>query len=224
MAQLTLRNVRSYAADKDVTIDLSSKVTLIYGQNGSGKSTVSGFFYHNGADKYRHCTFTSTHVNHFLVFNQEYIDSKFAKSEYQAGIFTLSESNQDRQKIITANIKKSEKISASLEKISAEIADNYKMMQTVKDEYAKRMFNRTLSDRVEFDFFLDRAKQRKSFFERMMATPLPATVTTTEALREKWNKLRSSEGTTVHELGLLRFNDVSDEVHALMQTDLLPVD
>ena len=222
MAQLTLRGVRSYAADKDVTIDLSSKVTLIYGQNGSGKSTVSGFFYHNGADKYRNCTFTSTHVNHFLVFNQEYIDSKFVKSEYQAGIFTLSESNQDRQKIITANIKKSEKISAALDNNRKNIADNNKMMQTVTDEYAKRMFNRTLSDRGEFDIFLDRAKQRKSFFERMMSTPLPAAVTTTEALREKWNRLRSSEGTTVHELIILRFNDVSDEAYALMQTPVMP--
>lgn len=41
MAVLTIRGVRSYGADKDVRIDLSNKVTLIYGQNGSGKSTIS---------------------------------------------------------------------------------------------------------------------------------------------------------------------------------------
>ena len=42
MAQLRIRGVRSYAPDRDICFDLSSKVTLIYGQNGSGKSTVSG--------------------------------------------------------------------------------------------------------------------------------------------------------------------------------------
>ena len=45
MAQLRIRGVRSYAPDRDICFDLSSKVTLIYGQNGSGKSTVSGYFY-----------------------------------------------------------------------------------------------------------------------------------------------------------------------------------
>lgn len=44
MAILTLRNVKSYSADKDVNIDLSKPVTLIYGQNGAGKSTISSFF------------------------------------------------------------------------------------------------------------------------------------------------------------------------------------
>ncbi|END4455635.1 AAA family ATPase, partial [Escherichia coli] len=53
MAQLRIRGVRSYAPDRDICFDLSSKVTLIYGQNGSGKSTVSGYFYDRQADKYR---------------------------------------------------------------------------------------------------------------------------------------------------------------------------
>ncbi|HCD4282199.1 TPA: AAA family ATPase, partial [Klebsiella pneumoniae] len=44
MTQLRIRGVRSYAPDRDICFDLSSKVTLIYGQNGSGKSTVSGYF------------------------------------------------------------------------------------------------------------------------------------------------------------------------------------
>lgn len=43
MAVLTIRGVRSYGADKDVRIDLSNKFTLIYGQNGSGKSTISNY-------------------------------------------------------------------------------------------------------------------------------------------------------------------------------------
>lgn len=45
VAVLTIRGVRSYSADKDVRIDLSNKVTLIYGQNGSGKSTISNYFW-----------------------------------------------------------------------------------------------------------------------------------------------------------------------------------
>ncbi len=52
VAVLTIRGVRSYSADKDVRIDLSNKVTLIYGQNGSGKSTISNYFSGYYPEKY----------------------------------------------------------------------------------------------------------------------------------------------------------------------------
>ena len=133
MAQLRIRGVRSYAPDRDICFDLSSKVTLIYGQNGSGKSTVSGYFYDRQADKYRHCAFESPHISHFQVFNQEYIDSKFARSDYQPGIFTLSEANQDSQDKINNNNKEREKISIRIDKLNEEIAEKEGMIDTITD-------------------------------------------------------------------------------------------
>lgn len=44
MAILSIHGVRSYQGEKPVEFDLSKYVTLIYGQNGSEKSTVSGYF------------------------------------------------------------------------------------------------------------------------------------------------------------------------------------
>jgi ABC-type branched-subunit amino acid transport system ATPase component len=72
MAVLTIRGVRSYGADRDVRIDLSSKVTLIYGQNGSGKSTISNYFAGYYAPKYAQCRFESQDELFPLVFNHGY--------------------------------------------------------------------------------------------------------------------------------------------------------
>ncbi|RHH96544.1 hypothetical protein DW184_24600 [Enterobacter cloacae] len=222
MAQLRIRGVRSYAPDRDICFDLSSKVTLIYGQNGSGKSTVSGYFYDRQADKYRHCAFESPHISHFQVFNQEYIDSKFARADYQPGIFTLSEANQESQDKINSNNKESAKLSARTDKLNEEIAEKEGMKATVVDRCASDIFNRTVNDRKILSDFLDGAKIKRSFYERMVATPQPEVRTTAEALADKWRMLSQSEGTLVAEIHIPRATVLTENTIKLMQEPIMP--
>lgn len=222
MAQLRIRGVRSYAPDRDICFDLSSKVTLIYGQNGSGKSTISGYFYDSQADKYRHCAFESPHISHYQVFNQEYIDSKFARADYQPGIFTLSEANQESQDKINSNNKERAKLSARLEKLNEEIAEKEGMKETIVDHCARDIFNRTVNDRKSLSDFLDGAKIKRSFYERMVATPLSDVRTTTEALTDKWRMLSQSEGTLVGEIHIPPTTVLTEEAIKLMQEPVMP--
>lgn len=222
MAQLRIRGVRSYAPDRDICFDLSSKVTLIYGQNGSGKSTISGYFYDSQADKYRYCAFESPHISHYQVFNQEYIDSKFARADYQPGIFTLSEANQESQDKINSNNKERAKLSARLEKLNEEIAEKEGMKETIVDHCARDIFNRTVNDRKSLSDFLDGAKIKRSFYERMVATPLSDVRTTTEALTDKWRMLSQSEGTLVGEIHIPPTTVLTEEAIKLMQEPVMP--
>lgn len=222
MAQLRIRGVRSYAPDRDICFDLSSKVTLIYGQNGSGKSTISGYFYDSQADKYRHCAFESPHISHFQVFNQEYIDSKFARSDYQPGIFTLSEANQESQDKINSNNKERAKLIVRIDKLKEEIAHKEGMKETVIDGCAKDVFNRTVNDRKILSAFLDGAKIKRSFYERMVATPLSEVRTTTEELADKWRTLSQSEGKLVAEIHLPTISPLTEDVKKLMQEPVMP--
>ncbi|EPY6959222.1 AAA family ATPase [Klebsiella variicola] len=222
MAQLRIRGVRSYAPDRDICFDLSSKVTLIYGQNGSGKSTVSGYFYDPESDKYRHCAFDSPHISHFQVFNQEYIDSKFARSDYQPGIFTLSEANQESQDKINSNNKERTKLSARIDKLKEEVAEKEGMKETIADHCARDIFNRTVNDRKSLSDFLDGAKIKRSFYERMVATPFSDVRTTTEELAEKWRMLSQSEGTLVAELHIPPTSALTEEIKKLMKESVMP--
>ncbi|EBB9334492.1 AAA family ATPase [Salmonella enterica] len=222
MAQLRIRGVRSYAPDRDICFDLSSKVTLIYGQNGSGKSTISGYFYDRQADKYQHCGFESPHISHFQVFNQEYIDNKFARSDYQPGIFTLSEANQESQDKINNNNKERAKISVRIDKLNEEIAEKEGMKDTITDRCARDIFNRTVNDRKSLSDFLDGAKIKRSFYERMVATPLSDVCTTTEELADKWRMLSQSEGTLVAELHLPQISALTEGIRKRMQEPVMP--
>ncbi|WP_313010123.1 AAA family ATPase [Atlantibacter hermannii] len=222
MAQLRIRGVRSYAPDRDVCFDLSSKVTLIYGQNGSGKSTVSGYFYDRQADRYRHCTFESPHVSHFQVFNQEYIDSKFARSDYQPGIFTLSEANEESQDKINSNNKERAKLAVRIEKLNEEIAEKKGMKETVMEHCARDIFNRTVNDRKSLSEFLDGARIKRSFYERMIATSPTVAHTTTEDLAGRWQTLSQSEGTLVTEISIPPTFVLTEDIIKLMQAPVMP--
>ncbi len=222
MAHLRIRGVRSYAPDREICFDLSSKVTLIYGQNGSGKSTVSGYFYDSQADKYRHCAFESPHISHFQVFNQEYIDNKFARSDYQPGIFTLSEANQESQDKINSNNKERAKLSTRIDKLNEEIAEKEGMKETVIDHCTRDIFNRTVNDRKILSDFLDGAKIKRSFYERMVAIPLSDVRTTTEELADKWRMLNQSEGTLVAEIHIPQTTALTEDTQKLMQEPVMP--
>ncbi|MDD8545170.1 AAA family ATPase [Escherichia coli] len=222
MAHLRIRGVRSYAPDREICFDLSSKVTLIYGQNGSGKPTVSGYFYDSQADKYRHCAFESPHISHFQVFNQEYIDNKFARSDYQPGIFTLSEANQESQDKINSNNKERAKLSTRIDKLNEEIAEKEGMKETVIDHCTRDIFNRTVNDRKILSDFLDGAKIKRSFYERMVAIPLSDVRTTTEELADKWRMLNQSEGTLVAEIHIPQTTALTEDTQKLMQEPVMP--
>lgn len=222
MAQLRIRGVRSYAPDRDICFDLSSKVTLIYGQNGSGKSTVSGYFYDRQADRYRHCTFESPHVSHFQVFNQEYIDSKFARSDYQPGIFTLSEANEESQDKINSNNKERAKLSARIEKINQEIEEKSEIKATVIEHCIRDIFNRTVNDRKSLSDFLDGARIKRSFYERMIAISPTGVHTTTEDLAGRWRTLSQSEGKLVSEINIPPTFVLTEDIIKLMQLPVMP--
>jgi hypothetical protein len=78
------------------------------------------------------------------------------------------------------------------------------MKETVTDSCAKDIFNRTVNDRKILSDFLDGAKIKRSFYERMVATPLSEVSTTAEALADKWRMLSQSEGTLVAEIHIPR--------------------
>lgn len=222
MAHLKIRNVRSYAPNTDVCFDFSNKVTLIYGQNGSGKSTVSGYFYDNKADKYRHCTFESNYITHYQVFNQEYIDSKFARCDSQPGIFTLSELNEGNQDKIASNKKESVRLSLRIDKLRAEIDEKKATKQSIIDTCSKNIFNRTVNDRRSLTDFLDNARIKRTFYDRMESTPYSYSSTTSEILAEKWQTLRQSEGAQVAEINIPSLNGLSEDVINLLVSPVIP--
>ncbi|MBN3218553.1 AAA family ATPase [Pectobacterium polaris] len=106
MSLLKIKDVKSYSQDTSVDIDLSKKINLIYGQNGSGKSTISGYFYKPHHSDYKNCSFSDGDRYRYIVYNSEFVEDSFYHKKEQPGIFTLSQGNKDVLELIKDSEKK----------------------------------------------------------------------------------------------------------------------
>ncbi|MBN1084886.1 AAA family ATPase [Erwinia aphidicola] len=222
MAVLTIRGVRSYGADKDVRIDLSNKVTLIYGQNGSGKSTISNYFSGYYPDKYSQCRFESQAELYPLVFNHDYIERKFCLENVQPGIFTLSDHNKDLQEHIEKNKLRIHKINDLVSRLNQEIDGRTDMEQSLTNECAARMFRRTSSERTLFASFLTGAKQQKGFYDRIKDVLLSDGAFNQEELAARLENLQKSKGTSLAPVAFSSQYTLSSEVEQLIRSPLQP--
>jgi wobble nucleotide-excising tRNase len=97
-----LNGVASYK--KPAVLETDMKVNLVYGLNGTGKSTFSDFLYKKTEQDYKACSIEGLNPDEeILVYNQTFIQDNFYQPEVLKGIFTLSKENKDaKTKILNA--------------------------------------------------------------------------------------------------------------------------
>ena len=109
ITKISLNNIASYK--KIASLETDKKINLIYGLNGTGKSTLSSFLHKQVEEKFKDCSIEGLSDKHeILVYNQHFIQENFFESENLKGIFTLSKENKDAETKISNASKDIEKI------------------------------------------------------------------------------------------------------------------
>ncbi len=151
ITKVTLNGVASYK--KPAVFETDMKVNLVYGLNGTGKSTFSDFLYKQADPNFKACSIEGLNPDEeILVYNQTFIQDNFYQPESLKGIFTLSKENKEAEtKILNAEkeIKKldAEKIqkTADLKKETDAISEKH---DKAKDKVWEIKKNYTGGDRV----------------------------------------------------------------------------
>ena len=135
ITKINLNNVASY---KSLTaLETDKKVNLIYGLNGTGKSTLSDYLHQRTDEKYKNCSVEGLDDNHeILVYNQTFIRENFFEAENLKGIFTLSKENKEAETKIANALKEIEKLKSEEETKSKEL-ETEKTSINQKQETAK---------------------------------------------------------------------------------------
>lgn len=176
ISKIVLNGVASYK--KEAVLDTDKKVNLLYGLNGTGKSTFSEFLYDQTGARFSQCSIEGLKENDtVLVYNQKFVQDTFYEPEGIHGIFTLSKGNADAQKVIdtaSAEVKKlteqkrkiEEKKTKNEQKHLGEIEEYKKQVWKIKTEY-------TGGDRV-LEFCLDGLKGNKdTLFKHIISLEKP---------------------------------------------------
>lgn len=145
ITKIKMNNVASY---KNLTsLETDKKVNLLYGLNGTGKSTLSNFLYNRSDDKFADCSIEGLmETDTILVYNQQFIKDNFYETEDIPGIFTLSKENKEIKELIDkakneiSIIEDNHKVlDAEMERVSSEYEENLKAWQkkiwAIKDEF-----------------------------------------------------------------------------------------
>lgn len=103
--KITISGVASYK--NEAILETDKNINLIYGINGSGKSTFSEYLRKRTDEEYAECSIDpviNDDEEEIFVYNENYVEEVFYNSDYQRGVFSLSKENVDaRKKIDSAN-------------------------------------------------------------------------------------------------------------------------
>lgn len=136
ITKIDLNKVASYK--NQATLETDKALNLIYGLNGTGKSTLSNYLLKREDEKYKDCSVLGLDENHeILVYNQTFIQENFFESESLKGIFSLSKENKEAITKIANAQKEIEKLDLEKNKKSKEL-DAEKSAIRKKFENAKQ--------------------------------------------------------------------------------------
>lgn len=153
-----------------VKISPKKKITLMYGLNGSGKSTISNYLYDKSDVKYSSCTIKEDSDHEILVYNQRFITDYFYEEDSLKGIFTLSKENKGVLEAITLENTKletlekqqtvlEEKKSRIVRQIDSTRNEAIEQVWEIKQKYAG-------GDRV-LEYCLDGLKRKERLYEHL---------------------------------------------------------
>ena len=176
ISKIVLNGVASYK--KEAELDTDKKVNLLYGLNGTGKSTFSEFLYDQTGARFSQCRIEGLKENDtVLVYNQKFVQDTFYEPEGIHGIFTLSKGNADAQKAIDTASAEVKKLTEQKQKIEEKkTKDEQKHLGEI-EEYKKQVWKiktgYTGGDRI-LEFCLDGLKGNKdTLFKHIVSLEKP---------------------------------------------------
>lgn len=218
ITKITLDKVASFKSP--VTLSTDKRINLIYGLNGTGKSTFSKYLYKIERDDCKHCKCEKDSNDEILVYNKDFVEENFLQENGEIGaIFTMSKNNTVAEKEIQELEKEKIELETALsnQKIDLESINKAKMSDLtqvqnktweIKDKYSGK--DRSL------DFCVHIKDAKLKLFDYLKSLPLFEETRTIVELEEEAKQLKGANE-PLSQLPLLLFKGASLESNTIFQ-------
>ena len=210
-----MANVASYK--NPTTLETDKKTNLIYGLNGTGKSTISNFLYDRSNPDYGACSLACDPADEIIVYNQKFVSEFFHEDDRLKGVFTLSKENKDAETKINAQqelLKQLEidknKFSEGVDTVRTNIKKRYQEAELatwkIKKDYAG-------GDRVLEFCLMGLMGSKTTLFDHISKLPAPDSKPeyNIEILRSELELLKDGSGVFQLPFPLMSFSGVAVE-------------
>ena len=191
ISKITISNTTSYI--EATSLETEKRINLVYGLNGSGKTTICDYLQTLHAPEYKDCKIDGFNPaqQKILVYNRKFIEENFYVSPTQAGIFTLAKDNARAKQTIKQATDKKKELQGKLDSTQAGLNTKGEALTTLTDQATQETWKikkeYTGGDRV-FDKagFLDGLKgDSKKLFEYIIGVPIKSINTTLEEIKKE---------------------------------------
>jgi wobble nucleotide-excising tRNase len=209
ITEIRMDDVASFKHNTSLATD--KKVNLIYGLNGTGKSTISDFLYDSANLRFAQCRRVPEQSDPILVYNQSFIRQNFFVLDNLKGIFSLSKENKTAEEKITkatatlSDLEQRRQTKRAAKQQVAQAFDTQK--QQAADEVWKIKTTYSGGDRV-LEYCLDGLKgQKDKLFAHLHSTAKPESEPkkSIQALREEVEALKGESAQSQPILPALNF-------------------
>ena len=161
------------------TIETDKKVNLVYGLNGTGKSTISNYLYDRDRAEFDKCSVDVGADEDLLVYNQRFIKDHFYEADSLKGIFSLSKENKEVEEKIKAAETELDSLLTTEQSENNFISEEKQRIDDLKNGSCETTWEirkkYTGGDRV-LEFCLENLKGKKeTLFDYLAAIPKPET-------------------------------------------------
>ncbi|MDY5682741.1 MAG: AAA family ATPase [Treponema sp.] len=230
-------NLKCASYKELATLETDKKINLIYGLNGSGKSTFSEYLRKIGYadEKFANCSIETDNAENkselsldekILVYNQKWVNEAFYENPTLKGIFSLSKENADAKKKIDLANQEKEK----LEKLKTENEENKEKSRKsfeskklkIVDSIWKIKTDYTGGERATDQFFKGLKSDKEALFNHVLGiskstTPLLKTI---EDIKEELQVLLDKNATKIENISSVQIYNLTEDEIVLLKKEI----
>ncbi|RSL33925.1 hypothetical protein D7Z54_07345 [Salibacterium salarium] len=200
--KILMNRVSSYKTP--TTLETDKKLNLIYGLNGTGKTTFSNYLYDSSNSNYSECSIDGIDDKEVLVYNQKFVQDYFYEPDNLKGIFTLSKENSEALEAIRKAEQEIKTLKETKENYETEVRQYKDRLKELKNDAENSTWKiKTDFENGFFDFCIQRLKGKKSTLFNYLLETTKQQGKPEKSIRQLSAELEAIQGSTAQQYNLL---------------------